>query len=204
MSNNRRALAGGSCEYWVAFVGNLSGYSLRCFTVLSCKIDLNMSTSFTTVATTVAAGSSAFAAIAAATVAFLAFRHQNKLENNKLEFLKLEVTLRHLQELIVTFAEIRAISETAWSDDRSQQLARHACDLRKSITIIGSLHPKSGNRLDSWRSEKCNQGISVSSVVDHELGQIGADIGDKYNRFFCLKSGELRDIQDKIFEEFSA
>ena len=151
----------------------------------------------------IAAVCAALAAIAAACTAIRTYKHQRKIEKNQHEFFKLKDAVLHLQELIVAFAEIRAISETEWSDNRSQKLTNHAYALRKRIVIIGSLHPKSGNRLSSWRTEKDQQGNSVSGVIDYVLGQLGAEVGDKYKNFFCLKSEELIQIQDELFKEFS-
>ena len=151
-----------------------------------------------------AASFAAVASIAAAFTAHSAYKYQQHLEKNRHEFTKLQVTLNHFHKLMDTFAEISAISEADWSDERTKQLHNHAVSLRQTITVIGSLHPESGNRLHAWRTEHDPNGVGMSQVVDYILGQQGAIVGDKYNYFFRFKSRELRSIQDALFREFSA
>lgn len=151
-----------------------------------------------------AAGWAALATVVVAILAYFTYRHQKRSDKNSLQLLQNEAVVKHIQELMIIFAEIRAISETEWSDGRTQELNQRAKALRKAITVIGSLHPDTGNRLHSWCSEKDQHGNSISSVVDYELGNIGAITGNKHTRYFKKKSRELRNIQDLFFAEFSA
>ena len=154
--------------------------------------------------TFIAAIFSTVAAIAAAITAKRAHSFQQQIEKSRHQLSKLELTLRNLQELMVTFAEVQAISESVYSDDRKQQLKEHAHELRKKITIIDSLHPEIGYNLNLWRAEKDHLGNSISQIVDYELGNIGAIVGDKYNDFFYRKSRELSVIQTMLLNEISA
>lgn len=152
---------------------------------------------------TIAAVFSAIAAVAAAFTAFFAHSYHQKIVESSHKLLKLEIVIKHFGELMLIFSEIRAISETDWSDNRSKELQMNAQKLKKTITIIGSLHPETGNSLDEWYAEKDKLGNSVSQIIDYELAQIGSIIKDKYNKFFNVKSIQLKEIQSHLFKEFS-
>ena len=152
----------------------------------------------------IAAIFSCVAAISAAITARRAHNYHKKINENKSKLLKLEVVVKHFNELMFTFSEIRADSDLEWSDDRTKKLKANSEKLRKTITIIGSLHYKTGNSLDTWHVKKDKSGNSFSILSDYILGGKGAIIGDKYEQFFNEKSIELQTIQDRLFGEFSA
>ena len=147
----------------------------------------------------------AIATLAAAAAAFLAYQFQKRVERNRIQSIKLETAVSHLQELMVAFAEIRTIAENEHVDDRINLTKKHADKLRKKITIVGSLHPECGKLLELWYSSKETNGDCISQIIHYELAQLGGYTGmKKYNEFFKRKSRGLREAQDLLFAEISA
>ena len=76
--------------------------------------------------------------------------------------------------------------------------------MRYTETVIKSLHPDIGDKIEHWRITPNDEGKHISGVVDHELAFLGANVGEQYEDLFSSKSAELRDIQDNVFAELNA
>ena len=152
----------------------------------------------------VAAALAAGAAIAASITAKRAYEFQIRQDRAKFRLSKLEVTLRHMQDVMVTFAEIRAACESGGTNQSRENIKDKADYLNRSITIIDSLHPRIGKMLHSWKLNKDSSGKSMSQVVHYELGFLGTKNEGDYDHFFRRKSEGLRRIQDQLFREISA
>jgi len=152
-------------------------------------------------AATVFAG---IATIAAAIAAILAYRLQRALAESRQQLLKGDTLLKNIQSLIATFADVHATAKQDWSTERTEKLRLLSENIRYTETVIKSLNPEIGARVEEWRISKDGQGDSILRVVDYVLGGVGAIIGDKYDAFLFSKAEDLRKIQDEIFKEMSA
>lgn len=144
------------------------------------------------------------ATIAAAFTAMLAYRLQKVMVRSRQQLLKSDILLNNIQSLIAAFADIHATAKEDWSPERIERLRSLSRDLRYRETVVKSLQPSVGEKIERWRISLDCQGNSIPRVVDYALGGIGAIIGDKYDDFLFLKAEELRKIQEDVFEEMSA
>ena len=149
----------------------------------------------------IATGLAGIATIAAAFTTFLAYRLQRALAKNRQQLLKGDTLLKKIQSLIASFADIHATAKQDWSSERADKIHTLSVDIRYTETVIKSLHPGIGMKVEQWRISTNNEGESISRVVDYILGGVGAIIGDKYDDFLFSKAEELRKIQDLAFEE---
>ena len=164
-------------------------------------LEMNSSSNWViAVATACAAGAS----IAAAVAAYFSYRHEIYSEKQRQNHLKLEPAVRYTQELMITVGEIRALAEDEHVKDRGLKVREHAGNLRRLITVIGSLSPEAGKRLESWYIRKDMHGNSISQIIHNELGHVGGYMGEKHNSFFKEKSRDLREIQEFLFKSMSA
>lgn len=147
---------------------------------------------------------SAAATLFAAVTTGFAYKLQRDIARARQQLLKGDVLLKRMQHLIAIFADIHATAKEEWSDERSKKLADLSGELRYSKTVIKSLHPNIGEKIECWHTGKDKQHNSISGVIEYTLGQIGANIGDKYDEFLFAKAEELRKIQDHLFKEMSA
>ncbi|WP_298845731.1 hypothetical protein [uncultured Salinicola sp.] len=144
------------------------------------------------------------ATIAAAFTAILAYRLQRALAESRQQFFKGENLLKNIQSLIANFADIHATAKQDWSKERTQKIRTLSESLRYTETVIKSLNPGIGAKVEEWRISADGQGDSIPRVVDYILGGLGAITGDKYDDFLFSKAADLRRIQDEVFEEMSA
>lgn len=147
---------------------------------------------------------SAAATIFAAVTAWLAYKLQRDIARNRQELLKGDVLVKEIQSLITVFADIHATAKEDWSDERKEALAALSGELRYTKTVIKSLHPGIGQKIEQWHISKDEQNNSIPRVVEYALGEMGAIIGDKYDKFLFAKAEELRKIQDDLFKEMVA
>ncbi|MTT53107.1 hypothetical protein F1529_11495 [Alcanivorax sp. VBW004] len=152
----------------------------------------------------VAAVLSGVATIAAAIAAFLAFKLQQSLAKTREELLKGDSLLKNIQLFITTFADVHATAKEVSSEERREKLGLLSRNLQYTETIIKSLNPGIGAKIEKWRVSPDSEGNNIARVVDHALGGIGATVGDKYDDFLFAKAEELRRIQDIVFEEMRA
>ncbi|PAU73942.1 hypothetical protein [Halomonas salipaludis] len=155
----------------------------------------------------VSAAATAFAGvatIAAAFTAFLAYRLQRALARSRKQLLKGDTLLKNIQSLVATFADIHATAKQDWSTERTEKLRALSARIRYTETVVKSLSPDIGTKVEEWRISSDNEGNSIPRVVDYILGGMGAIIGDKYDEFLFSKAEDLRRIQDQVFEEIGA
>lgn len=144
------------------------------------------------------------ATIAAAFTAIFAYRLQRAMAVSRQQILKGDNLLKNIQSLIATFADIHATAKQDWSPDRTEKLRSLSEDIRYTETVIKSLNPALGAKVEEWRISSDSQGDSIPRIVDYILGGAGAIIGDKYDSFLFSKASELRKIQDEMFKEIGA
>ncbi|QJX02742.1 hypothetical protein HML84_16030 [Alcanivorax sp. IO_7] len=118
--------------------------------------------------------------------------------------MKDEALLKNIQSLIVTFANIHATAKQDWSTGRIERLRSLAGNLRYAETVIKSLNPSIGAKVERWRISSDADNESIQRVVEYILGGLGAIIGDKYDDFLFSKAEDLRRIQDDAFEDISS
>lgn len=147
---------------------------------------------------------SAAATLFAAVTTGFAYKLQRDIARTRQALLKGDVLLKRMQYLIAIFADIHATAKEEWSDERSKKLADLSKELRYSKTVIKSLHPSTGEKIECWHSGTDKQHDSIPRVIEYTLGEIGANIADKYDEFLFAKSEELRKIQDDLFKEMGA
>lgn len=155
----------------------------------------------------VAAIATVFAGIAtfaAAVTAYFAYKLQRNLVKSKQQLIKSDNLLKNIQSLIVTFANIHATAKQDWSTERTEKLRSLNENLRYTETVIRSLNPSIGEKVEKWRISPDAHGDSISRIAGYILGGLGATIGDKYDHFLFSKAEDLRRIQDEVFEEISA
>jgi hypothetical protein len=148
-----------------------------------------------------------FAAVATAAAAItthLAYKFHRSIEKNRQYLLKGEVLLKNIQSLIVTFANVHATAKEDCSVERTEKLRLLSKEIKYTATIIASLSPTVGAKIESWRISKDRKGDSIPRIVDYILCGTGAIIGDNHDDFLFKKSTELRTIQDELFKEISS
>ncbi|OXY81361.1 hypothetical protein B6S08_12790 [Oceanimonas doudoroffii] len=136
----------------------------------------------------------------AAFTAFLAYRLQRALVESRQQLLKGDHLFKNIQSLIIIFANIHATAKQDWSPDRTAKLRSLSEEVRYIETVIKSLNPDIGTKVEEWLSSTDRHGDSIPKVVDCILGGAGAIIGDKYDNFLYSKASELREILDEIFK----
>ncbi|GEK46858.1 hypothetical protein HPA02_11410 [Bisbaumannia pacifica] len=114
-----------------------------------------------------------------------------------------DALINNIQSLIATFADIHATDKQGWSTERTEKLRALSEHIRYTETVIKSLHPDIGTKVEQWRTSSDNEGSSIPRVVSYILGGVGAIIGDKYDEFLFSKAEDLRRIQGYVFEEIS-
>lgn len=144
------------------------------------------------------------ATFAAAIAAILAYKLQRALAESRLQLLKGDALLKNIQSLIATFADIHATAKKDWSKERIETLRLLSENIRYTETVIKSLNPSIGARVEEWRISPDDQGNSIPRVVDYVLGGMGATIGDQYDDFLFSKAEDLRKIQDEAFKVMNA
>ncbi|MBM1145599.1 hypothetical protein GN155_017580, partial [Alcanivorax sp. ZXX171] len=130
----------------------------------------------------ISATATVFAGVATAAAAFtaiLAYRLQRTLAESRRQLLKDEALLKNIQSLIVTFANIHATAKQDWSTGRIERLRSLAGNLRYAETVIKSLNPSIGAKVERWRISSDADNESIQRVVEYILGGLGAIIGDK-------------------------
>jgi len=144
------------------------------------------------------------ATFAAAVTACLAYKLQRALAKSRQQLIKDDSLLKNIQSLIVFFANIHATAKQDWSAERTEKLRSLYENLRYTETVIKSLNPSIGEKVEKWRISSDAQGDNIPRVAGYLLGGVGAIIGDKYDHFLFSKAEDLRRIQDEVFEEISA
>src|SRR5690606_21372924 len=100
------------------------------------------------------------ATIAAAIAAILAYKLQRALAESRLQLLKGDALLKNIQSLIATFADIHATAKKDWSKERIETLRLLSENIRYTETVIKSLNPSIGARVEEWRISPDDQGNS--------------------------------------------
>lgn len=144
------------------------------------------------------------ATFAAAVTACFAYKLQRTLAKSRQQLIKGDSLLKNIQSLIVTFANVHATAKKDWSTERTEKLRSLYKNLLYTETVIKSLNPNVGGKVEKWRISSNAQGDSIPRIAGYILGGLGATVGDKYDQFLFSKAEDLRRIQDEVFEEISA
>ena len=146
----------------------------------------------------VAAVFAAFAAWGSAKAAKKIARLTELHENNRVRLLKNHHEVEHLKELIGAFAEIRALAEAQWSDERSVKLEEAIRTMNFHKSILESLSTDTSRLVRKWATEQDRDGESIPRAVDHVLG-MNTIVGPPSLRFLDSKMKSLHGIQERLF-----
>ncbi|AMF96704.1 hypothetical protein ACUSRQ_005086 [Vibrio harveyi] len=151
----------------------------------------------------VAALLSAVAAFKANSTAKSAIKLQQQLENSKLSFIKHQESLKLLQSIISSFAEIEALAKSDRCDENTQKIDEVISRFQGDIEILKAINSEIGALIYSWEIEREVESDSIPRVVYYIIGNLHAIIGDKYDEFFKAKKLELSNIQEQLFKSIA-
>lgn len=146
---------------------------------------------------------STVATIFAALVAYWTLRLRQFQEKNKISLLKHQSEVEHLQKLIASLARIIAIALEEWGHERNRALDEAVKDMQFHVAALQSLSNVVGADIDKWATEKEPDGMSISAIIYHELGNLHARVGDPEKQFMQRKMDALKKIQDKLFSSMT-
>lgn len=148
----------------------------------------------------IAALLSAVAAFKANSTAKSSIKLQQQLENSKLSFIKHQESLKLLQSIISSFAEIEALAKSERCDKNRQRIDSVISRFQSDIEILKAINSEIGTMIYSWEIEHKVGGDSIPQVVYYMIGNLHAIIGGKYDEFFHVKKHELSNIQEELFK----
>ncbi len=143
---------------------------------------------------------SAFAAVGAWIVAIMTLRHQKFLEHNRVQFLKHQIEVDHLQKLIASFAEINFWLFSEWEDERNKNIDRSIHEMKFSLSVLKSLNTSISSDIKRW---ELDEKAEFSRIIYYEIGQLHPVSTEKYRVFLTSKMDELIMIQDRLFSSIS-
>ncbi|NOI26740.1 hypothetical protein [Vibrio mediterranei] len=151
----------------------------------------------------VAALLSAIAAFKANSTAKSAIKLQQQLENSKLSFIKHQESLKLLQSIISSFAEIEALAKSECCDKNTQKIDEVISLFQSEIEILKAINSEIGALIYSWEIDREVGSDSIPRVVYYIIGSLHAISGDQYDEFFKAKKRELSNIQEQLFKSIA-
>ncbi|MGF1826171.1 hypothetical protein L4D17_18100 [Vibrio splendidus] len=151
----------------------------------------------------IAAILSAVAAFKANSTAKSAVKLQQQLENSKLSFIKHQESLRLLQSIISSFAQIEALAKSDRSDNNNEKIDTVISQFQTDIEILKAIDSEIGTLISKWEIDREVENDSIPRVIYYIIGNMHAIIGNKYDEFFNTKKLELITIQEQLFKSIA-
>ena len=154
---------------------------------------------YATIIAAVSAFMSAVAAFKANSTAKSAIEFQIRLEKNKLNLLKHQESLKLLQSIISSFAQIEAIATSGWAGKHKEEVDNIISKLKSDINILKAIDSNISEKIRVWEHSQTENNESIPQVIYYAIGTMYGIIGHKHDLFFELKKNELHLIQDDLF-----
>lgn len=152
-----------------------------------------------------------FAAIASGVAAWKAYSiakisHdlEKKLAANRQGYLKNEIIIKKLQELMLVFGKIHVTAKKDWGDERQKDISNLLIEMEEYSILIKSLDPELGEEIEQWSMKKNRNDQSISYSLYYELRTLRVNYQTKYKDFMFEKSKELKDIHDAKLKKIIA